>query len=1264
MNRRIGSPHVRSHSPRCRSQRHPEHYVKEVEDVFHLNVRVPWHDNAWNGAVCNDPLANSYCLDLERIRSGRDDAEEIKFSGKSFADIAPDDLPPCRAESAAFMSPHQWVRSVEHPYATIRKTQETHGHLQKTNLPVPAFTTFAVPFYWMLRANADTVQAETPTPLPPDEDPPFPSPWVFSAERQRAISQLFFGRLNAGASLVFFYTKSGHPLEASYPRLIVGVGRVEAISPILDYEVAGSGAAYPLWDRRFRHSIRPDGYDGFLLPYHAYLKTTGDPTEDTRRRELLNEIVVLPEAVDTMSFSYAGELARADVALSVLAKCLATVRKIKEHGIAPGPWEKREEWLNEQIARVWTERGAFPGAGAALEAIGMRLGTSMVLELFAKEILKGGDDPWPVIDDILRGKKAPPQPAYAPDVKATANTWTGLSDERRRLLRLLSRIDLSPAQAARWFDAARRKHASRYPVKDLEILANPYRIVECDIGDDKDIAVALSTLDRAMLPDPTIQAAHPVEGESRVESVLDWRRIRAGLVTVLRTAATEGDALLTDEEAFLRLGKLDLARPCELPLDWLNGNEKLVAEEVVRHHLTVNDATDEAIQCVQLKDLSEREKKLSQLLSARCKALLPSTGDSWEKLIVSALEETGVHPDLSIARHKAALLEQARALELLTTRKLSVLVGRAGTGKTTVLAGLLKSPAIAKEGVLFLAPTGKARVRLAQKANTSAMTVAQFLYQLKRYDGFRQVVRFEGEDKYRKEKTVVIDECSMLTMEDLLAVLLALDLSHVKRVILVGDPNQLPPIGVGRPFADLVAYLDGAIAGDLHHGAIARLGIELRTYAKDTPSDTLKLASWFTREQQPADAEWVLSETGEGEHLNDLRVCTWRTPADLYRILAEQFVSVLQLIGPTDVESFNRALGLTKEGWVPYEDHNGAERFQILSPVRMQPHGVHQINRWCQRTYRAQQLASSRQPWGLSLGDEEIVWGDKVILTRNGKRDGWNGKLRQTVKDEYLANGEIGLASQGAGAAKGKLMNVAFAQRQDVLFGFSPKQFSDRSAPLELAYALTVHKAQGSEFEVVFVVVPEKTRFLSRELVYTALTRSRKFLVLLVQGKDASALFELAKPTNSETARRNTNLFAVGVRHDDDFPYADHLVHRTPKNVMVQSKSELALATYFSNSDVGLGDYTYNRTVEGDEYPYKLRPDFSWETDAGELILWEHLGMLDRDDYKKGWDKKKAWYARHGFLEGKNLFTSTEGPGLDMGQIAEVAKQVRETLGR
>lgn len=82
------------------------------------------------------------------------------------------------------------------------------------------------------------------------------------------------------------------------------------MSPILEYDSKMPGNTYPLWDGKFRHSIRPDGKKGFLLPYHDYLVSTGDPAEDARRLSLLNEIAVVPESADVMSFSYAGEWRR------------------------------------------------------------------------------------------------------------------------------------------------------------------------------------------------------------------------------------------------------------------------------------------------------------------------------------------------------------------------------------------------------------------------------------------------------------------------------------------------------------------------------------------------------------------------------------------------------------------------------------------------------------------------------------------------------------------------------------------------------------------------------------------------------------------------------------------------------------------------------------------------------------------------------------------------------------------------------------------
>jgi ATP-dependent exoDNAse (exonuclease V) alpha subunit len=132
--------------------------------------------------------------------------------------------------------------------------------------------------------------------------------------------------------------------------------------------------------------------------------------------------------------------------------------------------------------------------------------------------------------------------------------------------------------------------------------------------------------------------------------------------------------------------------------------------------------------------------------------------------------------------------------------------------------------------------------------------------------------------------------------------------------------------------------------------------------------------------------------------------------------------------------------------------------------------------------------------------------------------------------EDYLANGEIGVA---APAPKQRFLNVAFAKRPDVRYGFFPYQFGD-GTPLELAYALTVHKAQGSEFGVVFVVLPKRTRLLSRELLYTALTRAREHLVILLEGHDVSGLYDLTRPERSETARRNTNMFSPAVRKQAD----------------------------------------------------------------------------------------------------------------------------------
>ena len=187
--------------------------------MFHLTQRIAWHDAKWDGSVCCAPSNNSFCVALDRVRKERDEAAEQEIAGKAWADLSPDALPPCKAEGGAFMSAREWVRRFEHPYIGIKKTAASHGHLKSTIVKVPPFSTFAVPFAWMLRGEQPALDEKLPEPLPPDQEAPFETPWVFGRERQEAILKLFFDRLVPEKSLVFLYCKEGQPLGDTISRL-------------------------------------------------------------------------------------------------------------------------------------------------------------------------------------------------------------------------------------------------------------------------------------------------------------------------------------------------------------------------------------------------------------------------------------------------------------------------------------------------------------------------------------------------------------------------------------------------------------------------------------------------------------------------------------------------------------------------------------------------------------------------------------------------------------------------------------------------------------------------------------------------------------------------------------------------------------------------------------------------------------------------------------------------------------------------------------
>ncbi|MCZ2153088.1 MAG: ATP-binding domain-containing protein [Bryobacterales bacterium] len=219
---------------------------------------------------------------------------------------------------------------------------------------------------------------------------------------------------------------------------------------------------------------------------------------------------------------------------------------------------------------------------------------------------------------------------------------------------------------------------------------------------------------------------------------------------------------------------------------------------------------------------------------------------------------------------------------------------------------------------------------------------------------------------------------------------------------------------------------------------------------------------------------------------------------------------------------------------------------------------------------------------------------------------------------------------------------------------------SDVDGQLELAYALTVHKSQGSDFDFVFLVLPKTASTLSRELLYTGLTRFRKKMVLLLE-RDTTVLERLRSPQCSDTLLRNTNMFVVAVRPDSvDRYYAAHLIHRArpsaqyPQGILVRSKSEVIVADILTSLGISF-EYEQKLPSKDDPNDFKL-PDFTVSYE-GDTFYWEHLGMLSVPSYKEKWDSKRQWYEDNGYLD--RVITSEDGAdgSINAAEIERIARK-------
>jgi exodeoxyribonuclease V alpha subunit len=405
----------------------------------------------------------------------------------------------------------------------------------------------------------------------------------------------------------------------------------------------------------------------------------------------------------------------------------------------------------------------------------------------------------------------------------------------------------------------------------------------------------------------------------------------------------------------------------------------------------------------------------------------------------------------------------------------SIITGGPGTGKTTMVARKLvelkdSEPALR---IALAAPTGKAAARLTESirreldrlehgdgARTSARIEARTLHRLLGYSPRTDTFRSNQTDPL-DDDLVIVDEASMVDVLVLDALLRAL--KPGARVVLVGDHNQLASVEAGDVLGELCrAALSAAPGSSLHQ------------------SITVLTTSWRFAEQPAIGTLAAAILVGDADAV--FRACSDRaTPQVRMMPPAESTDALLDSIVP----NLERCLSAAS----PDELLDALDSFRILAPEREGRLGVQGINDAVER-WLARRGHPVHEPW---------YHGRPVLVTANDYATG-------------VFNGDLGVVWREAGTSL-----VHFRSGAGTTRSIAPV----RLPSVQTAWAMTVHKAQGSEFQDVLVVVPEhESRVMSRELLYTAVTRAQRGVTVIGSlGAVKSAIGRSAGRTSGLGAR-------------------------------------------------------------------------------------------------------------------------------------------------
>ena len=1229
--------------------------------IQHISIRVPWHDNGWNGSVCNNPECNNACLRLKGIYENRNDAQEISICGQCMKGYEQE--LPCIGEGAAFMSCDELHKTVIHPYK--KSSPKTHGHFFETDVTYPPYSFPAKPFAWLLKENIEQAAERYNISYNSDIEPSLSwnARWVQEADNHRAIFDYFYRDVEPDKSLCIAYAKQV-PFVEDTRRVIVAIGHIKGITPAVEHNHTDDKPLRSLtWETMVSHSIRENNEDGFVIPYQKMMKYA----EEHPDFDMADITVFAPDdAFD--EFSYATEHVGHDAVIEVILSCIKAFQKINE--CLDEDYGNVLDWLNERLAEVWQDRGAFPGLGAMLCALEMPLGI-----VIAKEIKDNFDEDkfefWEYVDVVIANPSKYLSSAMALKITPIMQkTWKGLSEERKTLFILLSRFALTIEQAYTIFNQNEREKADIL-CSDRDIIENPYILYE-KTRLKPALFISVKKVDRAVFPINSIREKFPLSAPSALTSENDERRIRAVTIAVLEDEAMNGNTIYPCNLLVDKLHNLILDPKCNVTSDILKVTEKFLKEEVICREMK------SGMEYYKLVRLNAFDEVIEKRIRKRLKADKLDIDADWQK-IVNDYFDKGKKKKLSENEEKARA-EKAAVLQELANARISVLIGNAGTGKTTVLSILCSEPHIKAGNVLLLAPTGKATVRMLDSIKETlpddmngitAMNVAQFLVRSKRFDWNDMRYKLSAFTYNEIPETVIIDEASMLT-EEMFGSLMEV-LRIAKRIIFVGDPQQLPPIGAGRPFVDLVYLLRENLENNTFPkvcDSYGELTINRRQQSETERLDVV-LSRLYTATDEPPEID-VISQIEQGNNEN-IVFEKWETKEELEEKLLNILVRELGMSDIDDQEGFDRSLGgEIYEQYGMYFNKGCAEmadKWQILAPVRNMPQGVMNINRLIHERYRERMMGISKRYGKFKripkmLGPENIVYGDKVINVVNDSRDAYP---KENARN-YVANGEIGIAcSSYSSKNPNDHLKVEFSSQKGITYSYDSHDFDEEmgTAKLELAYALTVHKSQGSQFNTVILVLAEPCHMISKELLYTALTRQLDKIIILYNN-DPYHILKYTSNEYSDISKRFTDLFAE-VFSDMDFRpdivqvgnnfYEDRLIHRTIRGEMVRSKSEMTIANCLDKYKL---DYLYEKPLILDGK--RKVPDFTIiDADTGETWYWEHCGMMTDSKYKKNAEDKIKFYEKHGIKEGKNLIVTydDEKGGLDSSAID---KLIRETF--